>query len=47
MGAIADISAFLKMSPSSDIKCVAYMGAEARRGGQAGQLARRGGIPAR
>ncbi|MDR3750329.1 MAG: proline--tRNA ligase [Terracidiphilus sp.] len=25
MGAIADISAFLKMSPSSDIKCVAYM----------------------
>ncbi|MGC9158428.1 MAG: proline--tRNA ligase [Terracidiphilus sp.] len=30
MGAIADISAFLKMSPASDIKCVAYM---ARRGG--------------
>jgi len=25
MGAIADISAFLKMNPSSDIKCVAYM----------------------
>jgi len=25
MGAIADISAFLKMAPSSDIKCVAYM----------------------
>jgi prolyl-tRNA synthetase len=25
MGAIADISAFLKMDPSSDIKCVAYM----------------------
>jgi prolyl-tRNA synthetase len=25
MGAIADISAFLKMSPANDIKCVAYM----------------------
>jgi len=25
MGAIADIAAFLKMSPSNDIKCVAYM----------------------
>jgi prolyl-tRNA synthetase len=25
MGAIADIAAFLKMSPASDIKCVAYM----------------------
>jgi prolyl-tRNA synthetase len=25
MGAIADISAFLNMNPSSDIKCVAYM----------------------
>jgi prolyl-tRNA synthetase len=25
MGAIADISAFLKMQPSNDIKCVAYM----------------------
>ena len=25
MGAIADISAFLKMEPSNDIKCVAYM----------------------
>jgi prolyl-tRNA synthetase len=25
LGAIADISAFLKMAPSSDIKCVAYM----------------------
>jgi prolyl-tRNA synthetase len=25
MGAIADIAAFLKMEPSSDIKCVAYM----------------------
>jgi prolyl-tRNA synthetase len=26
MGAIADISAFLKMQPANDIKCVAYMG---------------------
>ncbi len=26
MGAIADIAAFLKMSPANDIKCVAYMG---------------------
>jgi len=26
MGAIAEISAFLKMSPANDIKCVAYMG---------------------
>jgi prolyl-tRNA synthetase len=26
LGAIADISEFLKMAPSSDIKCVAYMG---------------------
>jgi prolyl-tRNA synthetase len=25
MGAIADVAAFLKMQPSSDIKCVAYM----------------------
>src|SRR5580700_11357980 len=27
MGAIADIAAFLKMSPANDIKCVAYMAA--------------------
>jgi len=26
MGAIADIAAFLKMSPANDIKCVAFMG---------------------
>jgi prolyl-tRNA synthetase len=26
MGAIAEIAAFLKMSPANDIKCVAYMG---------------------
>ncbi len=32
MGAIADISAFLKMSPANDIKCVAYM---AKRGSAA------------
>jgi prolyl-tRNA synthetase len=25
MGAIADMAAFLKMSPANDIKCVAYM----------------------
>jgi prolyl-tRNA synthetase len=33
MGAIADISAFLKMEPSSDIKCVAYWGIFRRQNG--------------
>jgi prolyl-tRNA synthetase len=33
MGAIADIAAFLKMSPANDIKCVAYM---ALKRGEAG-----------
>jgi prolyl-tRNA synthetase len=37
MGAIADISAFLKMSPANDIKCVAYM-ALVRDGKQAGDV---------
>jgi len=32
MGAIADISAFLKMQPSNDIKCVAYMAMVRGRG---------------
>jgi prolyl-tRNA synthetase len=41
MGAIADIAAFLKMSPANDIKCVAYMAAisqiqPARPGGAGG-----------
>ena len=43
MGAIADISAFLKMSPSSDIKCVAYM---ALKPGAAGKLASWHGVAA-
>jgi prolyl-tRNA synthetase len=38
MGAIADVAAFLKMSPANDIKCVAYMalkrGTAAKDGGQ-------------
>ncbi len=34
MGAIADIAAFLKMSPANDIKCVAYM---ALKRGEAGK----------
>ncbi|MGH9599022.1 MAG: proline--tRNA ligase [Terracidiphilus sp.] len=34
MGAIADIAAFLKMSPSSDIKCVAYMALKRGRDGK-------------
>jgi prolyl-tRNA synthetase len=33
MGAIADIAAFLKMSPANDIKCVAYMATWRGQGG--------------
>jgi prolyl-tRNA synthetase len=33
MGAIADIAAFLKMSPANDIKCVAYWGVFRRENG--------------
>jgi prolyl-tRNA synthetase len=36
MGAIADISAFLKMEPSSDIKCVAYMALKRGTSGKTG-----------
>ncbi len=35
MGAIADISAFLKMSPANDIKCVAYMALKRASSGKA------------
>ena len=34
MGAIADIAAFLKMSPANDIKCVAYMALKRGTGGK-------------
>jgi len=34
MGAIADIAAFLKMSPANDIKCVAYMARLPREGAE-------------
>jgi prolyl-tRNA synthetase len=36
MGAIADIAAFLKMEPSSDIKCVAYMALKRGTAGKPG-----------
>jgi prolyl-tRNA synthetase len=36
MGAIADISAFLKMSPANDIKCVAYMAQKPAEAGKPG-----------
>ena len=36
MGAIADIAAFLKMSPANDIKCVAYMALKPGAAGKPG-----------
>jgi prolyl-tRNA synthetase len=45
--AIADVAAFFKISPASDIKCVAYMALKRGAKGQAGHMARRGRVPAR
>ena len=45
--AIADVAEFFKISPASDIKCVAYMARKARRGREAGHVAWGCGISAR
>ena len=45
--AIADVAEFFKISPASDIKCVAYMARKIGAGRQAGYVARRGGVFAR